>query len=83
MTDSSLPSDLPLAAQLSRFLDSDLSAGECGALLSRLAVDHDARDQLTVMQLVRDAVAGVRALDDGYTQRILERVRRDGRPRSR
>ncbi len=73
MTDSSLPSDLPLAAQLSRFLDSDLSAGECGALLSRRAVDHDARDKLTVMQLVRDAVAGVRALDELPHARVAPR----------
>jgi negative regulator of sigma E activity len=94
MTDSTLPPpaplgpalstqlSTPLSTQLSRFLDSDLSAGECSALLARLATDREARDQLTVLQLVRDAVAGVRALDDGYTRRILERVRREGRPRS-
>lgn len=78
MTDSTLPA---LTTQLSRFLDSDLSAGECDSLLARLRADAAARDQLTVMQLVRDAVAGVRALDDGYSQRILERIRRGDRPR--
>ncbi len=71
----------PTATLVSRFLDSDLSAGECLDLLSRLRSDAEARDQFTVMQLLRDAVAGVRALDDGYSQRILERIRRGDRPR--
>jgi hypothetical protein len=65
-----------LASQVSRFLDSDLSADECAALLERLRADPAARDLLTVTQLVRDAVAGVRALDDGYSLRILQRVAR-------
>lgn len=65
-----------LASQVSRFLDSDLSADECALLLERLRADPAARDLLTVTQLVRDAVAGVRALDDGYSLRILQRVAR-------
>lgn len=71
------PSNDPaaLSAQVSRFLDSDLSAAECAQLLERLRADPVARDQLTVLQLVRDAAAGVRALDDGYTLRILQRLR--------
>lgn len=64
-----------LAATLSRFLDSDLSAEECGALLDQLRSDAGARDALTVLQLVRDAVGGVPALDDGYTLRILKRLK--------
>ena len=71
------PSNDPaaLSTQVSRFLDSDLSAAECAQLLERLRTDPVARDQLTVLQLVRDAAAGVRALDDGYTLRILQRLR--------
>jgi len=65
-----------LATQVSRFLDSDLSADECATLLERLRADPAARDLLTVTQLVRDAVSGVRALDDGYSLRILQRVAR-------
>ncbi len=64
-----------LSALLSRFLDSDLSADECSHLLERLRGDADARDSLTIMQLVRDAVGGVPALDDGYTLRILKRLK--------
>jgi hypothetical protein len=73
----SAPDDTPdaLSTQVSRFLDSDLGADECAALLERLRGDPAARDLLTVTQLVRDAVSGVRALDDGYTLRILRRLR--------
>ena len=76
MTQTPLPDPPALDTLLSRFLDSDLSADECNALLVRLRSDAAARDRLTVLQLVRDAVTGVRALDDGYTLRILDRVRR-------
>lgn len=74
---TNLPSNdaAALSTQVSRFLDSDLSAAECAQLLERLRADPVARDQLTVLQLVRDAAAGVRALDDGYTLRILQRLR--------
>jgi len=81
MTDPALPAPPALATQLSRFLDSDLSADECSVLLERMRSDPEARDQLTVLQLVRDAVAGVRALDDGFTLRILQRIERGDRPR--
>ncbi len=60
---------------VSRLLDGDLSPSELEALLARLAGDAQLRDEVTVQQLVRDAVAGVRALDDGYTLRILARLR--------
>jgi negative regulator of sigma E activity len=76
MIQTTLPDAPALDTLLSRFLDSDLDAHECAALLDRLRTDAAARDRLTVLQLVRDAVTGVRALDDGYTLRILERVRR-------
>lgn len=59
----------------SRLLDGDLTRGELDALLQRLAHDAQLRDEVTLQQLVRDAVAGVRALDDGYTLRILARLR--------
>ncbi len=73
-TDTSAPPQ-DFSALLSRFLDSDLSADECSALLERLRGDAAARDSLTIMQLVRDAVGGVPALDDGYTLRILKRLK--------
>lgn len=58
-----------------RLLDGDLSAAELDAVLDRLRQDAALRDALTTGQLVRDAAAGVRALDRGYTLRILARLR--------
>jgi hypothetical protein len=59
-----------------RLLDGDLTPQELERLLDRLRDDPTLRDEVTLRQLVRDAVTGVRALDDGYTLRILERLRR-------
>ena len=62
----------------SRLLDGDLTPDELSALLERLKHDAALRDEVSAQQLVRDAVAGYRALDDGYTLRILARLRRAG-----
>jgi hypothetical protein len=59
-----------------RLLDGDLTPQDLERLLDRLRDDPTLRDEVTLRQLVRDAVTGVRALDDGYTLRILERLRR-------
>lgn len=58
-----------------RLLDGELTERELDAMLVRLRREPDLRDAVTTEQLARDAVAGVRALDRGYTQRILARVR--------
>lgn len=60
----------------SRLLDGDLSAAELTTVLERLKHDAALRDEVAAQQLVRDAVAGMRSLDDGYTLRILARLRR-------
>ncbi len=60
----------------SRLLDGDLSAAELTTVLERLKHDAALRDEVAAQQLVRDAVAGMRTLDDGYTLRILARLRR-------
>ena len=62
----------------SRLLDGDLTPDELSALLERLKHDAALRDEVSAQQLVRDAVAGYRGLDDGYTLRILARLRRAG-----
>ncbi|MFM1991929.1 MAG: Anti sigma-E protein RseA, N-terminal domain [Pseudomonadota bacterium] len=70
---------------LSAFLDDELPPDRVEMLLRALQADApgaaELRDRLTVMQLIRDAVAGVEAPDDGYTLRILARLRehRSGR----
>jgi hypothetical protein len=64
-----------------RLLEGDLTGNEMDELLRRLRDDPSLRDEVTMRQLVRDAVTGLRALDDGYTLRILERLRRVAAPR--
>ncbi len=60
----------------SRLLDGDLTENELTTLLERLKHDAASRDELSAQQLIRDGVAGLRSLDDGYTLRILAALRR-------
>jgi negative regulator of sigma E activity len=62
--------------EASRLLDRDLSATELTTLLERLEHDAALRDEVAARQLVRDGFAGLRTPDDGYTLRILARLRR-------
>jgi hypothetical protein len=63
---------------LSAFLDDELPPARVGELLDALRTGApgagDTRDRLTVLQLIKDAVGGVEAPDDGYTLRILARL---------
>lgn len=61
--------------EASRLLDGDLTATELTTLLERLKLDPALRDEVAVQQLVRDSLAGLRTLDDGYTLRIVARLR--------
>ena len=61
--------------EASRLLDGDLTAEELAALLERAKHDAAFRDEVSAQQLVRDSLAGLRTLDDGYTLRILDRLR--------
>lgn len=58
-----------------RLLDGDLTSEELTELLERLKHDAALRDEVTVQQLIRDAISGLRSPDDGYTLRILARLR--------
>ena len=61
-----------------RLLDGDLNPEELTELLERLKHDAALRDEVTVQQLIRDGLAGLRSRDDGYTLRILARLREAG-----
>jgi len=61
--------------EAARLLDGDLSAAELATLLERLKHDAAFRDEITTEQLRRDALAGLRISDDGYSLRILARLR--------
>lgn len=62
--------------EASRLLDGDLTAAELTTLLDRLKHDVALRDEVAAQQLIRDGLAGLRTLDDGYTLRILAKLRR-------
>lgn len=63
---------------LSAFLDDELPPARVGELLDALRADTpdapEMRDRLNVLQLIKDAVAGVEAPDDGFSLRILARL---------
>jgi hypothetical protein len=71
---------------LSAFLDDELPPERVAELLGAVrpgAPGADAlRDRLTVLQLIKDAVGGVEAPDDGFTLRILARLERHRRGRA-
>lgn len=62
-------------SEASRLLDGDLTAAELTTMLERLKHDANFRDEVSAQQLLCDGLAGLRALDDGYTLRILARLR--------
>jgi negative regulator of sigma E activity len=62
--------------EASRLLDGQLTGAELTRLLERLKHDAAFRDEVSAQQLIRDSLAGLRVLDDGYTLRILARLRR-------
>ena len=62
--------------EASRLLDGDLTAAELTTLLERLKHDAALRDEVSVQQLVRDGLAGLRTPDNGFSLRILDRLRR-------
>ena len=61
--------------EASRLLDGDLTGNELTLLLKRLQHDAALRDEVATQQLIRDGLAGLRTPDDGYTLRILARLR--------
>ena len=62
--------------EASRLLDGELTAAELTTVLERLKHDAALRDEVGVQQLIRDGLAGLRTPDDGYTVRIIARLRR-------
>ena len=62
--------------EASRLLDGDLTAAELTIVLERLKDDAGLRDEVTAQQLICDSLASLRTPDNGYTLRILARLRR-------
>jgi len=63
---------------VSQLLDGQLDAAAVKPALDEVAADAALRDRFTVYGLIGDALRGNSTPDDGFTRRILERMRREG-----
>jgi negative regulator of sigma E activity len=67
-----------MSLKVSLLLDGQLGAGEAKAALEETVEDARLRDRFTVYRLVGDVLRGNSTPDDGYSARLLERMRREG-----
>ena len=67
-----------MSLKVSLLLDGQLPADQAQDALTETAADNHLRDRFTVYGLVGDALRGNATPDDGFTQRLLERMRREG-----
>ena len=57
--------------QLSSLIDGELEPANVGAALGTLAADANAREAVTLFQIIGDSLRGRVVEDDGYSRRIL------------
>ena len=57
--------------QLSSLMDGECDVGDINAALNVLASNPDARETVTLFQIVGDAMRGRVVEDDGYSRRIF------------
>lgn len=67
-----------MSEKISLLLDGQMDPAEVRSALGELAVDPAARDRLTIYNLLGDVLRGNSTPDDGYTLRLLERLRAAG-----
>jgi negative regulator of sigma E activity len=67
-----------MSLKASLLLDGQLDREELAAALEELAVNAAQRDRYTLYGLIGDSLRGNSTPDDGFTLRILERMRREG-----
>jgi negative regulator of sigma E activity len=61
--------------KLSLLMDSEVEENEVSPLLDLLKNHPDARDQWTMMQMIGDATRGLVFADDGFSNRIFEKLK--------
>ena len=66
-----------MSLKVSLLLDGQLEAGEVTPALEELAADPALRDRYTLYGLAGDALRGNPTPDDGFSQRIFQRMRRE------
>jgi negative regulator of sigma E activity len=64
--------------KISRLLDGQLEPGNLEQVLRDLAADPVSRDRFTLYTLLGDVLRGNSTPDDGYTLRLLDRLRQAG-----
>ena len=67
-----------MSLKVSLLLDGQLASGEVKTALDETVDDAGLRDRYTVYRLVGDVLRGNSTPDDGYSARILDRMRREG-----
>jgi negative regulator of sigma E activity len=66
-----------MSLKVSLLLDGQLEAGEVKPALEELAADPALRDRYTLYGLAGDALRGNPTPDDGFSQRIFQRMQRE------
>ena len=64
-----------MSLKLSLLLDGQLEPGEVKPALDEVAANPHLRDRYTLYGLVGDALRGNSTPDDGFSERIFERIR--------
>jgi negative regulator of sigma E activity len=67
-----------MSLKVSRLLDGDLASKETIEALNSVTADADERDRVTLYTLIGDTLRGNSTPDDGYTKRIMERIKCEG-----
>jgi len=67
-----------MSIKVSLLLDGQLAAAEVKSTLVETVKDAGLRDRYTVFGLIGDVLRGNSTPDDGYSQRIFDRMRREG-----
>jgi len=67
-----------MTLNVSRLLDGQLDDAAVKPVLDEVAGDAGMRDRFTIYGLIGDALRGNGTPDDGFTLRILERIKREG-----
>jgi negative regulator of sigma E activity len=67
-----------MTLKVSQLLDGQLDDAAVKPVLDEVAGDAALRDRYTIYGLIGDALRGNGTPDDGFTQRILVRMKREG-----
>lgn len=67
-----------MSLKVSLLLDGQLEGDEAAAALEEIERDAALRDRYTLYGLAGDALRGNPTPDDGFSQRIFERLKREG-----